>query len=271
MTEIRRTTACDANATVSLQPDKYVSQLQSYFEAFAVHVAERFPKLATPFRRASAERFRMLTTHGESGEDRAAIRSEDSKKDGLQQSRLAYILKLLGVADVGTEEVRVTRFAATQARLYPMYYQVLTLSDLMGRRETIDFVESYIDRWMSEHTQADEALEDPGRFWDNLEGPTHETAEIATRIHRGKIAFRVNDCLWANVMRPLGDPELAHTFTCYGDFSQILTINPNFVLTRTVTVMQGGPYCDTCIHDKRFVDAIEHPSREFYDGLGEGQ
>ena len=120
-----------------------------------------------------------------------------------------------------------------------MYYQMLAFCELIGRKAGIRFIEAYTDRWMAEQTTTDESLEDPGRFWDSLDGPDHETEEIAVRLGRGKIAFRVEQCLWAKAMRPFEDPELAHAFTCYGDFPQIAAINPNFVLTRTMTLMQG--------------------------------
>ena len=259
MAEIRRTTLCNANALVSFRPAEYVSQLRSYFDAFVEYVAERLPEQATEFRQKAEEKFRALAAGG--ALDTAA------QLDSLERARRSYVLMLLGLADTDQQEAQVTRYAGTQARLYPMDYQVLALSELIGRQPAISLVEGFVDQWMAERTAADLSLEDPGRFWDDLEGPVQQTSQIAVRIHRGKIAFRVSECLWANVMRPLGDPDLSHAFTCYGDFSQVPAIHPDFVLTRTVTVMQDGPYCDTCIHDRRFVDEIVHPDRGFFDEL----
>jgi hypothetical protein len=260
MREIRRTTLCDANGSVSFRPADHVSQLQAYFDAFVEYVAERLPEQAARFRRAVEEKFHALTPNG-------GCEAGGSELDSLQHARRAYVLMLLGIPDTHQREAQVTRFAGTQSRLYPMYYQVLALSELIGRQEAIPLVEAFVDRWMAEQTTPDLSLEDPGRFWDDLEGSVQQTSQVAARIQRGKIAFRVSECLWANVMRPLGDPDLSHTFTCYGDFSQVPAIHPDFVLTRTVTVMQDGPYCDTCIHDRRFVDEIVHPDREFFDAL----
>jgi len=179
------------------------------------------------------------------------------------------VLSLLSIrSNTAADEIEVTRIAAARARLFPMYYQMLALCDLIDRAEAIPFIEAYIEKWMAEQTKTDDSIEDPSRFWDALERPIHETGEIAARLHRGKIAFRIERCLWADVMQPLDDSELSHAFTCYSDSPQIGAINPNFVLTRTMTLMQGDPYCDICIHDRRHVESIEHPSHEFFDSLG---
>jgi hypothetical protein len=266
--ETRRTVLCDVNATVSLRPPEHLPRFGFVFDAFVEHVADLLPELSTTFRQTTERRFGRLCDATASAPDSAAFATLFPELDPLQQVRLDYVLGLLGIrGDPVAEEIQVTRMAATRARLHPMYYQMLTLCDLIGRTKAIPFIEAYIDRWMAEQTKTDDTLEDPSRFWDALEGPVHETAEVAVRLHRGKFAFRVNRCLWADAMRPLEDPELAHAFTCYGDFPQIAAINPNFVLTRTVTLMQGGPYCDTCIHDRRHVESIEHPSREFFESL----
>jgi hypothetical protein len=267
MTEICRTTLCDANATVPYRLSEQLPRLQFIFDAFVEHVAEQLPELASPLRDMAKCRFRSMVGDADVRPNLAGFEPLLPPLDDLQRSRLEYVLDLLGIRG-DADEVAITRIAAARARLLPMYYQLLALCDLMGRTEAIPFIEAYSDWWMAEQTKADDALEDPGRFWDALEGPVHETGEIAARLHRGKIAFRVERCLWADAMRPLEDPELSHALTCYGDFPQIAAINPNFVLTRTMTLMQGAPYCDTCIHDRRHVESIDHPSREFFDSLG---
>lgn len=270
MYETRRTTLCDVRSTVGFRLPEHLPRFRFIFDAFVEHVTEQLPELASPLRDMAKCRFRSMVKDADVRPNLAGFEPLLPPLDDLQRSRLEYVLSLLDSrGDAPAEEIEVARVAATRARLFPMYYQMLSLCDLMGRIEAIPFVEAYVDRWMAEQTETDDALEDPGRFWDALEGPVHETAEIAARLHRGKIAFRVDRCLWADVMRPLADPEVSHAFTCYGDFPQIAAINPNFVLTRTMTLMQGAPYCDTCIHDRRHVESIEHPSREFFDSLGD--
>ena len=43
--------------------------------------------------------------------------------------------------------------------------------------------------------------------------------------------------------------------------------DPNFVLTRQNTIMEGQDYCDFCYHDTRLVDQVEHPPKEFWEDL----
>ena len=60
----------------------------------------------------------------------------------------------------------------------------------------------------------------------------------------------------AEVMQPLDDPVLSHSFTRYGNVPQAEAINPNFVLTRAMPLMQGSPHCGTCTHDRRHVRSL---------------
>ncbi|MBN1859012.1 L-2-amino-thiazoline-4-carboxylic acid hydrolase [Candidatus Bipolaricaulota bacterium] len=269
MPEIRHTAMCDGTATVMFRPSQYIPRLQTLFNAFTQHVAVHAPYAVAPFRRRLEERFRDLLCGINTPSAASSLRNLFPESSDLETARLDYVGRLLGWVDGNPyDEHSVTRFAATQARLYPAYYQMRTLREVIGRVEAMPLLRTFIDAWMAATTTTDESLQDPSRFWDALEGEHHETSEVAVRLHRGRIAFRVNRCLWADAMRPLDDPEIAHAGTCYGDFPQIAAINPNFVLTRTMTLMQGDPYCDTCIHDRRHVDSIEHPSRALFDSLG---
>ena len=62
----------------------------------------------------------------------------------------------------------------------------------------------------------------------------------------------------------LPDLELASLLVCYGDFSKMPYINPNFALTRTKTLVEGHPFCDFVHYDKRIVDEIKHPDEDFW-------
>ena len=275
MVEIRHAEMCDPTADVQFRPSQYIPQLQSLFGAFTVYVERQLPHALEAFRHEATSRFRDLAEHGEQPRDSSSPRDllpdpgPDPDAGGdLERARLDYVCRLLGVRAEDLQTVRsVTRFAVTQARLYPAFYQMQALCDVVGRDKAMPLLHRFIDTWMAENTRTDTSLQDPSRFWDALDAEHHETTETAVRLDRGRIAFRVNRCLWAEVMRPLNDPELAHVGTCYGDFPQVAAIHPSFVLTRTMTLMQGAPYCDTCIHDRRHVDSIEHPDRSLFDSL----
>lgn len=142
-----------------------------------------------------------------------------------------------------------------------------------GADAAIPFLKDYIDTRTRRLTTEDPSLRDLDHWWDELVDPDSQlpTSGIASRFHRGKIAFRIDRCLLHEVMAPLGDPEISFLVCCYGDTANVEAINSNFTYTCPLTLVKGDPYCDKCIHDGRFVDAIEHPGRSFYDGLGEGQ
>ena len=268
MPETRCTVMCDASETARFRPSTYIPQLHALFGAFTDYVQEQAPEVVEPFRQQVLSRFQEQTEGTEKTQEVPLLHRLFPDADELERARLRYVCRLLDIRDGDPQTVHTTtRFAGTQARLLPAYQQMRALCDLIGPDDGIFHVRGFIDRWMKQHTQTDDTLEDPSRFWDALDGEHHETSEVAIRLHRGRIAFRVNRCLWADVMRPLNDPQLAHACTCYGDFPQIYAINPNFVLTRTMTIMQGAPYCDTCIHDRRHVESIEHPDRPLFDSL----
>ena len=251
MTEVRRTALCDPMLKVTHPMAEYLPHLEAVFEGFLEYVDRTHPELSSRWREAVAARFAQIVA-----DEGLAAPSEGALAllpplGPLQQDRLSYSLQLLEIRDDDPVDAEVSRIAVTRGRLYPMYQQVRIFCDLLGRERALPSVERYIDEWMAGRTKADPSQQDLQRFWDRLEGPIHETAEVAVRIHRGKIAARVEKCLWADVMRPLEDPEVVHAFTCYGDFSQLRAINPSFVLTRTMTLMQGAPFCDSCLHQRR--------------------
>ena len=52
------------------------------------------------------------------------------------------------------------------------------------------------------------------------------------------------------------DSELSYFMTCYTDFENTKNLNPDFILTRSKTLMMGDDYCDFCYHDKRKVKEV---------------
>ena len=86
------------------------------------------------------------------------------------------------------------------------------------------------------------------------------------KLDESSIIAKITRCRWAEIMNEF-DSELSYTLICYGDFEAQKKYNPNFILTRTQTLMQGAEYCDFCIHDTRFKKEIKHPSIEFWEKI----
>ncbi len=188
-----------------------------------------------------------------------------------QKLYFSYALHLLKIPkDYSSETVDLLWLQFLRASLYPIYYRALVLCDILERKTGIKFLKNYIVKTQYEQTQPNLKLEDVNHYWEDdireKENPAPQDI-IAFRFHKGKIGARVDRCRLHEVMKPLKDPELSHLLYCYGDYAGVQAENPNFVLTRTTTLMQGGSYCDNCLHDKRHVSEIKHPSQKFYQDL----
>ncbi|MHA2162349.1 MAG: L-2-amino-thiazoline-4-carboxylic acid hydrolase [Candidatus Thorarchaeota archaeon] len=81
------------------------------------------------------------------------------------------------------------------------------------------------------------------------------------------VVSRVNRCMWHELQKEYGDPEIAYVNSCHFDFYAATLWNENFVLTRTKTLMQGDDCCDFCWHDKRYDKEMKHPPAKFWDSL----
>jgi len=268
MLEIRKTTMFDSRQVLTYRPSAHLRRLQAQLDGFIAYVDANLASASGEVRASAAARFRTLCEEIRASEVSPGVLGLFPDADVLQRVRLDYVCGLLGLQDEDPEkETPATRLAAARAKLLPAYHQTLALAEAIGRNEAIPHVKAFIDDWMNRNTKANESLEDPGLFWDAIGRGWDDTEIVAARLGRGKIVMRTNRCLWADVLRPLGNAELAYAGACYGDYRQIGSLNLNFVFTRTMTLVQGDPYCDACVHDRRFVDSIEHPARELYDSL----
>ncbi|MHA2366566.1 MAG: L-2-amino-thiazoline-4-carboxylic acid hydrolase [Candidatus Hodarchaeales archaeon] len=189
----------------------------------------------------------------------------------LQKVYFAYAFQLLEIPDnYSSEIIELKWLNSDKAQLCPFYYRAYVLCEIMGKDKAIDYLKNYIDTKNYEHTSPNLDLNDVNHFWEEdtreKENP-HPSDFIAYRFHKGKIGGRADKCLAHEALKPLNDPELSHIVACYGDTTQIQAQNPNFVLTRTKTLMQGDPYCDTCVHDRRHNSKIKHPNDEFFINL----
>jgi len=59
-----------------------------------------------------------------------------------------------------------------------------------------------------------------------------------------RFEFNVRRCGYAEMYRSLGSPELGALLSCNRDHALIQGFNPNVVLQRTQTIMEGAEYCD---------------------------
>ena len=86
---------------------------------------------------------------------------------------------------------------------------------------------------------------------------------IAEVLDDDKMIFKITKCKWAEMLRDL-DPEFGFAMLCSTDYEQAKNYNPDFVLTRNNTLMEGDDYCDFCYHDTRTEKEITHPTDQFW-------
>ena len=88
--------------------------------------------------------------------------------------------------------------------------------------------------------------------------PGEDLREFCGRLDRGcvgshrwervtdepdRIAYRYTRCLWAEVFRELGEPELGYVM-CAGDGPAVKAYNPGLGFRRTCVLMNGDDCCD---------------------------
>lgn len=59
-----------------------------------------------------------------------------------------------------------------------------------------------------------------------------------------KLEFNVVRCRYAEMYRALGMADLGSSLSCQRDFALVQGFNPEIVLNRTQTLMEGAPFCD---------------------------
>jgi hypothetical protein len=73
-------------------------------------------------------------------------------------------------------------------------------------------------------------------------GAALETEVLA--LDERRYDYDVTRCRYAEMYRALGIPELGALLSCNRDAALIEGFNPDIVLTRTGTLMEGAPRCD---------------------------
>ena len=78
----------------------------------------------------------------------------------------------------------------------------------------------------------------PPRYADAL---THEIVEDSEKVFE----LRVTECVWAAAFREAGlDGEIGHAAVCNMDYYWPTAFNPDFIMERDKTLMQGDDHCN---------------------------
>lgn len=194
-----------------------------------------------------------------------------SKNHALLRSSVHAILSLANFDDYKdqqtSEEIEMKTTDIIRTMNVFDYYQISSLLTIMSKDDAIKLITSFIENIL-------ENRRNPDNYLKNLDGlierftPGYEMWQSQTsqfkKLEDGKLILKVSRCAWADVMKGL-DSELSYSFICKTDFKNATTMNPDFILTRTKTLMQGDSYCDFCYHDSRIDKELEHPQEQEFD------
>lgn len=148
---------------------------------------------------------------------------------------------------------------------FPLYYLVFSLLEITSRDVVRELAKDFTDicyEIEQNNIKKAETVEEYAKSLHN--GLCPKVSNSVRLVEDGKFYVKITRCMWAEVYSTLPDLEIANLLECYGDFSKMPYINPNFVLTRTKTCVEGDPICDFVYHDKRIVTEIKHPDEEFW-------
>ncbi len=123
------------------------------------------------------------------------------------------------------------------------------LGDAFGRDEVLAVVQDTIVKIARE--QGDALSRQMGgrslkHFVDSLSYWTRDNAlEIDVLEESDEVlSLNVTRCRYAELYESLGIREIGSTFSCARDFALIEGFNPDIVLERTRTIMEGAEHCD---------------------------
>lgn len=149
------------------------------------------------------------------------------------------------------------------------YFFIKSLLKIMSREEAIKYVKNLTDEVSisrkNPDNYVDSFIESMDRFRNNL-GRWQMLEIVAGPLDEERLLYKVKKCKWAEFLKDF-DSELCDAFLCYSDFEGARNLNPNFILTRTKTIMKGDDYCNFCYHDTRKVKEIIHPSEKEFQNL----
>ena len=163
-----------------------------------------------------------------------------------------------------------------RSKLQPNYVFLTALTTAIGRQTAISFFKQ-AETGYAKQAEMDpmdyQGMESVEKRWRKIyieEGKSNNTEAIFGLISKGKFAYRIDNCLFAESMAHNPDKELKYLVCCYKDFENAKSFyNENVVLTLEHTIAGGDDYCSGVLHDTLMDWDLRHPPKEFWDNMGE--
>jgi len=192
----------------------------------------------------------------------------------LLKGSINHILSLVNYSKYNPnsidEEINIDALDLVHTFTHFEYFFMRTLLKIMSREKAIEYIKKLSDEFSrlrsdpSNYINSFEALLD--RFKENSERWQMQES-VAEIIGEERMLYKVKKCEWGEVLKDF-DLELCYAMNCYQDFENAKNLNPNFILTRTKTILMEDDYCDFCYHDSRKHKDLIHPSEKEFEELG---
>ncbi|NPD89752.1 MAG: hypothetical protein HGN29_13655 [Asgard group archaeon] len=168
-----------------------------------------------------------------------------------------------------TKKMQITILDRVSGRIIPKYIMAVVLKEIMPREEALKFYKEYLEYLYIDGEKREPTMEMIEQMVELYESEYKETFNFtAFKIDQGKVGIKIEKCMTQQALEHLYngfDKEFGYLVGCYPDFLTINRMNESFVLTREKSLMIGNSYCDFCWHDKRLVEKVEHPEKEFWE------
>ena len=157
-----------------------------------------------------------------------------------------------------------------RAMFFARYQKAKILESVLSKDDAIELYKQFVDHLIVKYPKkTKECVRE--YLQSNLKSvpQVFKKSFIATEfeIDEGTSGYKIEKCRFADLMKELNDPDTCYAVACYYDFLATKNANPNVVLTRTKTLVEGHDCCDFCYHDKRIHSNPKHPDEIFWEKL----
>lgn len=259
---------CIKNSKIKFRIKDIIQMSLSGLEAFLDNISKNYPDLLEIV-------INNLTSHFEKIKDYNVSLNLELK--GFQEypqlmnksiNIILYLVQFTKYQQISIdEEIEIEVSDLIHTFNHFEYYFIESLMKILSVEEAINHYQNFVN-------ELTESKRDPKNYLENLQDLAnnfknfserwHDLEAILEIIDKEKLVYKIKKCRWAEDLKDF-DPEIGYTMICHQDFERAKNFNPNFVLTRNHTLMEGDEFCDFCYHDTRNKKDISHPSNDFWN------
>lgn len=190
---------------------------------------------------------------------------------------LCFFLEKFGISEKQfwenkKDDFPAQRFHQTAVSFY--LNQLKTLIDILGEESAIsfykdsllNFIHTYDTNQINIHESLEKLRESHIRF---ISRGTLGRIRLFSNVEDGKLIVICKNCEKIEYLdeETRKEKDLLYTTGCWVHIPLAEMWNENFVLTLEECIAKGDPFCSYVYHDKRIVDKIVHPPREFFEEI----